>query len=161
MKRRAVLLASGAGLIAAATRAFSQTKLPRRIAVILPGSRAGYQTRFDTFRIELSKLGYVEGRDLLIDVRWGDDRIDALAALATEALRLNPEVIVTASSAGVAAVRKTTSAESTTARYKQRTSGRGKGRATDLRDTFRRELPPCCKIGTQDTARRQAGGTAC
>jgi putative ABC transport system substrate-binding protein len=109
MKRRAVLLAIGAGLLAAATRAFSQIRLARRIAVILPGSRSGYQGRFDTFRGELEKLGYVEGRDLLIDIRWADDRMDALGALAAEALRLHPEVIVTASSAGVAAVSKATS----------------------------------------------------
>ena len=109
MKRRAVLLASGAGLLVIATRALAQRGRPRRIAVILPGSRTGYLMRFDTFRGELSKLGYVEGRDVLIDVRWGDDRIDGLVALAADAVRLQPEVIVTASSAGVAAVRRVTS----------------------------------------------------
>jgi putative ABC transport system substrate-binding protein len=109
MKRRAILLASAAWFAAAAAPTFSQSKPPRRIAVVLPGSRAGYQSRFDAFRSELKKLGYVEGRDLLIDIRWGEDRIEGLAALVAEALSLNPEVIVTASSAGVAAVSKATS----------------------------------------------------
>jgi putative tryptophan/tyrosine transport system substrate-binding protein len=109
VKRRAILLASAAWLVAPAGPALSQAKPPRRIAVVLPGSRAGYQSRFNAFRGELKKLGYVEGRDLLIDIRWGEDRMESLEALAAEAVSLHPELIVTASSAGVTAVRKATS----------------------------------------------------
>jgi len=57
----------------------------------------------------LKSLGYVEGRDISIEVRWGEGRIDRLSSLAAEVVALNPAVIVTATSAGVAACKKATS----------------------------------------------------
>jgi len=110
MKRRALLAAGGALLAAAAARSFAQnTKSPRRIAFIHPGAQAGFEYLFDSFRAELKRLGYVEGRDLVIDVRWGETRPERLAPLAAEIVALNPAVIVTATSAGVAACRSATS----------------------------------------------------
>ena len=109
MKRRVVLAASAALLAAAATHALSQAKYPRRIAVVLPGTQAGYRLRLDAFHSELKRLGYIEGRDLSIDLRFAEDRIDRLAALVAEAISLNPEVIVTATGAAVAAISKATS----------------------------------------------------
>ncbi|MEK6243916.1 MAG: ABC transporter substrate-binding protein [Pseudomonadota bacterium] len=110
MKRRALLVAGGAWLAAAAARAFAQApKVPRRIAVLFPGTQSGYRSRFEAFRSELKKLGYVEGRDNLIEARWAEDRTDQLAALAAELVALGPAVIVTASSAGVIACKKATS----------------------------------------------------
>ena len=78
--------------------------------MLLPGTQAGYRSRYETFRAELKNLGYIEGRDVRIDVRWGDDRRDRLEALARELAALQPAVILTASSAGVLACRKATSA---------------------------------------------------
>ncbi len=106
MKRRALLLAGGAWLaLAAATRSPAQGS-SRRIAVLLPGTQAAYRSRLDTFRGELKKLGYLEGRDILIDARWADDRTERLDSLAAELAALGPAVILTASSAGVAACKK-------------------------------------------------------
>lgn len=44
-----------------------------------------------------------------MEVRWANDRTERLPALAAEVVALKPEVIVTASSAGVAACKKATS----------------------------------------------------
>jgi len=112
MKRRAVLLlfASGAWILAGATYSLAQAPRPfRRIAVLLPGTEAGFRSRFDAFRGELKNLGYVEGRDILIDVRWADDRTERLVSLAAEVVSHNPAVILTAGSAAVAACQKATS----------------------------------------------------
>jgi putative ABC transport system substrate-binding protein len=109
VKRRALLLAGGAWLASAATRSLSQAQKVRRIAILLPGSQAGYWSRFDAFRAELKRLGYVEGRDISLEIRWGDDRTEGLRALAAELVALNPDVIVTGSSAAIAAFKAATS----------------------------------------------------
>lgn len=110
MKRRALLVASGAWLFAAAVRSIAQTpKAPRRIAILVSGAEAGSRTTLDAFRTTLKELGYVDGRELSIEVRWTNDRTERLPALAAEVAALKPEVIVTAGSAGVAACMKVTS----------------------------------------------------
>ena len=62
----------------------------------------------DAFRAELMRLGHREGPDLSIEARWAEDRTERLATLAEELVALNPAVILTASSAGVAACKKAT-----------------------------------------------------
>jgi putative ABC transport system substrate-binding protein len=57
----------------------------------------------------MNDLGYVEGRDFTIDTRWAGSRYDRIAALAAEVTASNPAVIVTASSAAVAALKNATS----------------------------------------------------
>ena len=110
MKRRALLIASGAWLAAAATHSFAQTpKAHRRIAVLLPGTEEGYRRSLDSFRAELRNLGHVEGGDVSIDVRWANDRSEQLGSLAAEVFARNPTVVLTASSAAVRALQKATS----------------------------------------------------
>ena len=73
-----------------------------------PGTETGWRTRLEAFRAGLKELGYSEGRDLLIEVRWGEDRQEQFEALASAVAASKPEVIVTATSAGVAAFKKAT-----------------------------------------------------
>lgn len=110
MRRRAILVASGAWLLAAPISSLAQAPNPtRRIAVLLPGTQSGYRSRFEAFRAELKKLGYVEGRDILIEARWAENKTEMLASLAAEMVALGPAVILTGSSAGVIACKKATS----------------------------------------------------
>lgn len=108
MKRRALLLAGGACFAVAATTAFSQAPKVRRIAFLHPGTQQAIGPQFDAFRSALKALGYVEGRDISIDTRWGEDRAERLPALAAEVVARNPEVIVSATSAAVATLKKAT-----------------------------------------------------
>jgi len=109
-KRRALLLAGGAWIAVAATRSFAQSpKAVRRIAVLLPGTHAGYRSRIDAFHAELKRLGYVEGSDISIEQRWANDRTETLESLAAEIVSHNPAVILTGTSAGIAACKKATS----------------------------------------------------
>ena len=111
MKRRALLVASGAWLAVAAARSFAQTpNAPRRIAYLHPGTQQGGHPFLEVFRGELKKFGHIEGRDISIEVYWAEGKIERLAAFAVEAVASNPAVIVTQSSAGVAALKKATSA---------------------------------------------------
>ena len=110
MKRRALLAAGGAWLAAAAARSFAQTpRLPRRIAYLHPGKEDGGSAVFGVFRDELKKLGYLEGRDISIETYWAEGKVERLASLAAEVVARNPAVIVTSSSAGVAACKSATS----------------------------------------------------
>jgi putative ABC transport system substrate-binding protein len=109
MRRRALLVAGGASLLAVAARSFAQAPKLRRIAVLLPGKPAGYRSRFETFRTELRMLGQVEGRDVSIEARYAEDKTEKLESLAAELVALGPAVIFTATSAAIAACRKETS----------------------------------------------------
>jgi putative ABC transport system substrate-binding protein len=61
------------------------------------------------FRQGLDELGYVDGRDVVIETRWADGRIDQLTALAAELVGLKVDIIVGVGSVvGQAAKRATT-----------------------------------------------------
>jgi putative ABC transport system substrate-binding protein len=78
-----------------------------RIGWLVPGRRATQeaQPESDAFLQSLAQAGYVAGRDIVIDERFADGRQEKLPALAAELVALNPAVIVTYSTAGVAAVK--------------------------------------------------------
>jgi putative ABC transport system substrate-binding protein len=46
------------------------------------------------FRRGLDELGYVEGRDVVIETRWTEGRIDQLPALAAELVGLRVDILV-------------------------------------------------------------------
>lgn len=79
------------------------------MASLLPGTPSAYQTRFDAFRAELKSRGQIEGRDIVVDARWADERIERLPRLAAEMVAQSPAVIFTATSAGVSACMRATS----------------------------------------------------
>jgi putative ABC transport system substrate-binding protein len=56
----------------------------------------------------LRDLGYVEGKNLVVERRFAEGRRDRLPALAAELVKLKPDLIVTGSNPVVAAVKKET-----------------------------------------------------
>jgi len=82
-----------------------------RVGVLSPFSASfGPGLSFEAFRRTLGALGYVEGRDLVLDYRWADGRSDRLAELAAELVRLRPDVILSAwSTPSALATKKATS----------------------------------------------------
>ena len=59
------------------------------------------------FRQALSKRGYVEGENLVIDERWAGAHLNRLPELAAELIQLNPDIIVASGAGAVrAAMRK-------------------------------------------------------
>jgi putative tryptophan/tyrosine transport system substrate-binding protein len=92
-----------------AARAQQARKVPR-IGVLLPGTPASFSLRAKAFQEGLRELGYVEGRTIAIEWRWGQDRVEPLPELAAELVRLNVDAIVTG---GTPAARALTSATRT------------------------------------------------
>jgi putative tryptophan/tyrosine transport system substrate-binding protein len=51
--------------------------------------------RLEGFRQGLRELGYVEGQNITLEIRWGDGKTDRLSQLAAELVRLKMDIIVT------------------------------------------------------------------
>jgi len=64
--------------------------------------------QLDAFRAGLRDLGYIEGRNVILEVRYADGDDRKLAELAAELVRLNPDVIVAQSGSASLAVRNKT-----------------------------------------------------
>ena len=79
---------------AAVAEAQQATKIPR-IGFLSSLSPATVSARMDAFRQGLRELGYVEGKNMVIEYRWAEGTIDRLPDLAAELVRLKVDVIVT------------------------------------------------------------------
>ena len=71
-------------------------------------SRATSDTRLAALREGLRQLGFVEGKNIIIEYRYADERLERLAALAEELVRLKVDMIVADSTATARAARKVT-----------------------------------------------------
>jgi putative tryptophan/tyrosine transport system substrate-binding protein len=65
--------------------------------------------RLEEFRQGLRQLGYIEGQNILLELRWAEDKLVQVPALMNELVRLNPDVIVTHGPAGARAAKEATS----------------------------------------------------
>ena len=83
-----------------------QANKPRRIGVLSP--RLGIEPRDDTFRKGLRELGYIEGKNLVIEWRFAEEKPERLPALASELVDLNVEVIVTYTTPAIRAAKQAT-----------------------------------------------------
>ena len=75
-----------------------QTDRMRRIGVLMahPETDPEFQQYADTFREGLKKLGWIEGRNVSFDFRWGAlDDADIRSRSAKELLGLQPDLILT------------------------------------------------------------------
>ena len=70
-------------------------KIPR-IAWLTASSLSAPSARIEAFRQGLRDLGYVEGKNIVIEWRYAEGKLDRLPALAAELVRLKVEVIVSA-----------------------------------------------------------------
>src|SRR5690349_22173790 len=74
------------------TEAQQHVRIPR-IGFLFMGSKD--QPHLDSFRQGLRDLGYVEGKNIVVEYRYAEGKPDALPALAAELVGLNVEVILT------------------------------------------------------------------
>src|SRR5262245_54726785 len=72
-----------------------QTKKVPRIGYLSGNSPASESARTETLRQGLLELGYVEGKNIVIEWRYAEGKLDRLSALAADLVRLKVDVIVT------------------------------------------------------------------
>jgi putative ABC transport system substrate-binding protein len=71
------------------------TKIPR-IGYLGGGFPSSNPARIEAFRQGLRELGYVEGKNIVIEWRYAEEKLDRLPALAAELVSLKVDIIVTA-----------------------------------------------------------------
>jgi len=80
-----------------------------RIGLLGGASFANLSGRIEAFRQGLRELGYIEGKHIVIEYRWGEGKLDRLAALATELVSVKVDIIVTAGGSATRAAKEATS----------------------------------------------------
>jgi putative tryptophan/tyrosine transport system substrate-binding protein len=77
-----------------------------RIGLLISSSAAFHLPRVEAFRQRLRELGYVEGKNIIIEYRYGEGKRERLSELAAELVRLKVDVIVTTGVQPVLAAKK-------------------------------------------------------
>src|SRR6516165_5453252 len=96
MKRREfITLLGGSAVWPLAVRA-QQAERMRRIGVLMSESEDNRYARgwLSAFVTKFAELGWSEGRNLLMDVRWGAGNLDLVHRYAKELVELQPDAIL-------------------------------------------------------------------
>jgi putative ABC transport system substrate-binding protein len=107
MRRREFITLLG-GMVAwpLLLRAQQSANVPR-IGFLVFGPVSAYTGRVEALRAGLRQLGYVEGKNIVIEFRWAE-MVDQLPELAAELVRMNADVIFAMSSTEVEPTRRAT-----------------------------------------------------
>jgi putative tryptophan/tyrosine transport system substrate-binding protein len=110
MRRREFIAGlGGAAAWSVAARA-QQPGQMKRVGVLMGVANNAFgQGYAKGFQQELQRLGWTDGRNVAIEYRWGEGRIERLAEFAAEFVRLKADVIVTASTPSTASAKEATS----------------------------------------------------
>ena len=77
-----------------------------RIGILSPLSASSFSIRLEAFRQRLRELGYVEGKNIVIEYRYAEGKRERLPDLAAELVGLKVDIIVTASGGAILAAKK-------------------------------------------------------
>src|SRR6266480_2370467 len=102
MKRRE-FVTRGAAVWPLAARAQQQLVRPL-IGVLSPLSAASAARNIAGFRSGLRDLGYLEGRNATLEIRYGDGAPERMAPLAQELVAIKPDVLIAGGASGALAV---------------------------------------------------------
>ena len=106
MDRRAFVAATAGGLLAAPLVAEAQPAVRKyQVGLLAGGSPPSHRAPLTE---ALRELGYVEGQNLLIEIRYAEGRPENLPSLAAELVRLKVDVIVTVATPATAAAKDAT-----------------------------------------------------
>ena len=109
INRRILLWTISVSAISASISAIAQQHTWRVGFLALPKRPEPFQfSRFGAFVRGMRDLGYVEGRNLVIEWRFADNQIARLPALATELVNLKVDVIVASGTPVISAAQKAT-----------------------------------------------------
>jgi putative ABC transport system substrate-binding protein len=111
MNRREFISLLG-GLAAASPCAMHAQQLAgtmRRIGFLGAATAAGSASAIEALRSGLRELGYVEGRNITVEFRWGEESYDRLPQLVRELIATRVDLLVTHGTPGTRAAKQATS----------------------------------------------------
>jgi ABC-type uncharacterized transport system substrate-binding protein len=106
--RREFLGALAGGLLVAKAAEAEQTGKVYRIGMLERTPAATNAANLDGFRQGLRELGYVEGKNLVIEYRSADGHDERFLTLAADLVRLKPDLILTRGTTAALAAKNTT-----------------------------------------------------
>jgi len=110
MRRRAFVAGLGCAVACPPATIAQQTDRVRRVGVLMRVTErdADGQARLSAFVEGLKKLGWIEGHNLRLDVRWGPDDANRYPRQAAELVAIAPDVLVAPTSFTVSALQRAT-----------------------------------------------------
>ena len=94
MKRREFIGLVGGAVVASSTSLPGQELGPARLGYIWIGSKGSEHSTRDGMRQGLRDLGYVEGRDFILEERYADSELDRLPKIVAELVQLKVSLIL-------------------------------------------------------------------
>ena len=109
MKKKITVLTLSAMLLALWSSAEAQqpTKVPR-VGFLIASSASSQEPRLEAFRQGLRQLGYIEGQNIVIELRSGDGKPERLPVVTSELVQLKVDVIVTGGSTSTRSAKEAT-----------------------------------------------------
>lgn len=100
----------GALCVTVVPRAWSQDA-PKsvRVALIEAGAPSANQHFLNAFMAGMRELGYVPGKNTIVDVRWAEGQVEGFRRSLADVIALHPDVIVISSTLGAVEAKKATS----------------------------------------------------
>jgi putative ABC transport system substrate-binding protein len=110
MKRREFIAGLGGVAVWPVAARAQQPQRMRSIGVLMPGDEndPDGKRRYSAFTQALSDLGWTDGRNVRMDLRWGGGDNNRIRALARELVGLQPDIIVTNATPATIAVQRET-----------------------------------------------------
>src|SRR5882724_6457287 len=109
MTKKIILLALCSMLLAPCSAVDAQqTGKIFRIGFLDSSTASGMAVLLDAFRQELSKLGWIEGKNITFEYRFAEQKPDRLPELASELVRRNVDLIVVSTGPAALAVKSAT-----------------------------------------------------
>jgi putative ABC transport system substrate-binding protein len=105
--RRKLVVAIGAGALVAPFGCLAQLVKVQRIGFLGFAPASAWASQIEALQAGLRDLGYVEGRNIVIEFRWAA-RVDQMPELAAELVRMNVDVIFAPASTQVEPARQAT-----------------------------------------------------
>src|SRR5262245_24970896 len=105
-RRDFIKVIAGSAVTWPLTAGAQQPEQMRRVGILMnrAASDAEGQARIATFKQALEQLGWNEGRNIRIDIRWGEDKNELERKYAAELVALAPDVILASGTIGVMAL---------------------------------------------------------
>jgi putative ABC transport system substrate-binding protein len=110
MKRREFIAGLGSATAWPLAAQAQQPSQMRRIGVLMGGDEndPAWKTRLSAFTQALADLGWTDGRNVQMHVRWAGGDINRIRALAQELVGLQPDIVATGGNPATAALRRET-----------------------------------------------------